>query len=949
MANPMDKYSNLPGVKVEYENGNLYSDHQNLNASTKSILIMGSAIDGPVGEPVSVQSIGGPKAAEKLFGGMMKREEIETGEINPNTGEAITRSVKLPHQGNLIRAMYEVLRAGNEDVRLLRIDGKRAKTEIQVKNIDQELDQVLGVATGNTSFSKEINIKDNGRLSSIPVKSIIEQKEDGSVINEYFSQEEINGIILDVDRNPGSETVYFKPDVLRPGNKVKVNYNFNKRNYHEVTKDDDDGKLTFDPTTVNYFSSRNGFWSDDYELGHTINVFVDGTAIPQISPNGDWLWRPGKEDSSVEDPLKDMFTTKEFEQGGVRFTEAYFEEVDKDVYPEIGSSSEVYSDYFYYDEVTLDLSETYDVVGNNTTYVIDYLPLNDNLRVYYEIDGEEIELSQKTDSNPDGEYSMIYPNESGEQAKISIKAGSVPVGLKITAEYKTAQATQESPKLIVQGLHAGEVYGSLEDNLDPETIRGVSIDIRADITPEDPTGKEKIIYIIKPSDKKTSVRDYALEYRTRELKGIKTLNEFVNYVNNDVRNNIVYLTAENGDTALVQGIVPTNRPVFLGEIHNKATNRFELNIDDSKKLGDADRYPWLGTNGFYDKNNLESMMKLFDKLGGTYELVPGSVDEYEIIDQGIYSKIENYSVDTIVLVEANLNTKIGQVEYGSNNQKIVIEDPYKNFGTQLAQHCAITTAKSWETIGFIGVNPVKTASLLSIQEYIDELANSNVNDHFMYNESTFEHILNDEGDPIDIGHYLNVVFGPEVGLSNDKVGNYISNGAAIYAGLNSVLSVEVATTNKEIVTSGLRYNLSEAQHSQLIDLRYVTFEEKITPQGSRQYKVKDGVTAGQPNSDFQRLSTVNITHATVQLIRLAADPFIGLPNGLAQRNSLSTEIQANLDRLKENGVLQDFKFSLFTSQREKVLGNAFITLELVPEFETRRIYTSVGLRQSIGE
>jgi hypothetical protein len=110
--------------------------------------------------------------------------------------------------------------------------------------------------------------------------------------------------------------------------------------------------------------------------------------------------------------------------------------------------------------------------------------------------------------------------------------------------------------------------------------------------------------------------------------------------------------------------------------------------------------------------------------------------------------------------------------------------------------------------------------------------------------------------------------------------------------------------------------------------------------------VKDGVTGALATSDYTRLSTVRITHTAVQIVRQAADPFIGQPNGLAQRNSLSAEIQASLDRLKELGVLQRFTFTIYSSIQDAVLGNAFITLELVPQFETRKFLTSVVLKAS---
>ncbi|CDQ41814.1 hypothetical protein [Virgibacillus salexigens] len=947
MPSQFDKYENLPGVKVEYENGNLYSGQQNINASTKSLLILGTAIDGPVGEPVSVQAIGGPKAAERLFGGMQKKEEIETGDLNPNTGEKITKTVKVPHQGNLIRSMYEALAAGNEDVRLMRISGSRAKTELSVQDIERALEQVLGVSAGNIAFSKAIEVEDAGRLSSTPVSYIREKKQDGTLVKEYTGATAIGNTVLNVDDTIGEETIFFKPNVFRPGHKIEVAFNFNKRTYYEVLRSDPSGSLTQDPTKTNYFSSQHRFFSDDVAAGHTINVYVNGVGVPQLNSKGEWLWRPGREDDSIVDPLKDEYTSLEYEQGGIRFTDAYQTEVENGTYDPLNSSAEVSADYFYYDEAAITATNEHTVPGEDKTYVLNYLPKQEDFKVFYEIGDNQYELTPKSTENPNGDFSMVYPESPSDKAKVVITAGAVPVGIKLKSSYKTTESTDVNPKLVVEGLYAGETYGGLKDILDPDSLQGVSIDIRSDVTANDPSGNEKIIYIIKPTDKRLSIRDEVLEYRTRDLKGIRTINEFANYVNNDANNNIVRLSVPEGGSASVKGLVPTDGQVFLGQKFNEVTEEYDLHIDENKLPDDPARYLWLGSNGFFNVDDLKSMKELYDVLGGIYEIVPGTLDEVKLVVQGIYSKLENYPVDSIVLVEANADTLIGRETYEPNGSIIMVEDPDKNFATQLAQHCAVATAKVWETIGFIGMTPVKNASLLGIQDHIDQLMASDINNHFMYNEGTHDVVLNEENEPIDIGHYVNVVFGPEVGLVNEKLGSYVASGAVIYAALNSLLNPEVSTTNKEISIQGMRYNLSEAQHNQLAGARFVTFEERVTPNGSRQFKVKDGVTAGQPNSDYERLSTVNITHATVQLIRTKSEPFIGLPNGLAQRNSLATEIQAGLDTLKERGVLQDFKFSIYTSSREKVLGNAFITLELVPEFETRRIHTSVALRQSL--
>jgi hypothetical protein len=951
MANSIvDKYQNLPGVKVEYEDGNLYSNQQNLQANTQSVLIIGSAVDGPVGEPVSVQAIGGPKAAEKLFGGMLKKEEIETGEIDPNTGQKIKKTVKVPHQGNLIRKMYEVLRAGNEDVRLLRISGRRAKTELHAQNVAAELTQLLGLAKGNVAFSKALSLGQDARINSNAIEYIRELMPDGTTLLREFTGSAVNNVILNVDTTPGSETIHFAADKFRPGNKLEVKVNYSKRNYHEVTRSDADGVLTQDPTKTNYFSGTHGFWSDNVQAGHTINVYVNGIGIPQMNANGQYLWRPGKEDADVTNELTQDYTAKEFEQGGIRFTSAYQQEVQNGVYPALTAAVTVAADYFYYDETPMNHVEVVDVPGSDTTYELNYTPQADAFRVYYELNGNQYDLTLKDAQNPNGDFTMVFPAQgSKEKVKVVVKAGAAPVGVKLYAVYKTSESSVDNPMLIVEGKYPGTIYGGIKNVYDPATLYGVQVEVREDITPEDPSGYEKIIAFIKPEDKRFTNRDYAIEYRTRELKGVRTLREFVNFVNNDPRNNVVQLSVpfEAGEIP-VQGLLPTDRPVFLGEYKNPATGEYELLKDETKPVTHPDYYPWLGTDGFFDVTDLKSMKELYEELGGVYELVPGTLDEYELVKQGIYNKLENYAVDVIIMTEAYANTPIGrEVKNEVTGQIEIVEDPTRNFATQLAQHCAIVTAKTWETIGVINVAPVKNATLLDIQAYIDELTAPGMNEHYMYNEATGELILNDEGEPMDIGRYVNVVYGPEVGLANDKIGTYVSDGAAVYAGLITTLNPEVSTTNKAVPVQGLRYHLSEAQHNQLAGARYVTFEEKINLNGTRRVVVKDGVTAALPTSDYQRLSTVRIVHATVQLVRRKADPFIGMPNGLAQRNSLATEIQAGLDRLKELGVLQDFRFSIFTSAKERVLGNAFITLELVPQFETRKIFTSVSLRASL--
>jgi hypothetical protein len=458
---------------------------------------------------------------------------------------------------------------------------------------------------------------------------------------------------------------------------------------------------------------------------------------------------------------------------------------------------------------------------------------------------------------------------------------------------------------------------------------------------------EKEITIYKPFSKRLNKNDEMIVYKTVDYPQILTLREFAELVNADPRNNAVTISVSNEHgNHLIRMIANTGGLQTLGEITPGVPK-----LDGAKRI-------WEGTDGVYNPANQEQMQELYELLGGKYQLDDNG--NLVIEKQGIYSALENYAVDQIALCDIYANTLIDE-----DNTK-------KTFARQLAQHCATATAKTWETIGFIAMSPVPVNDLLSVQEYVRVATNTlevglpsdsgdNLfkkyrnyginaayeNKHTLFDITTEaeEEVLNEEGNTVDIGGYISVVFGPELGFLSPQIGSYVAPGISTYAAMISALSPEISSTNKTVSTAaGIRYNLSESQQNLLVGARYVTFQQKTNSNLSSRIFVKDGVTASLPLSDYSRLSTIRIIHSVVQIIRQKADPFIGLPNGLAQRNALSTEIQSALDVLKQQGVIQKFKFTIYNSMQDRVLGNAFITLEVVPQFEARKFNASVVLR-----
>ncbi len=920
-----DKYANLPGVKITYEDGNLFSGNSQLGAKTKRVLVIGGAVDGPSGQPVSVRRLG-MKSVDKMFGGM------------------VDRVTKQPNGNTLVRGMYEQLLAGNDDVDLYRLPGQQAQTIIKAKDLARATEQFLAIASGNSSFAVELDIPAGGRF----VGEI--------TVTEKDKETGVSRVIANAIRNvdvsvPGAEKANFYANKMRPGNEATLRYDYETYSYTLVPKTDDKGvpdysdpdyTFTRDAMQNHYFYTARKNWSNKIESGHIPLVVVkDNTTgmtatIATVNAKGEHIYRVGK-GYDRQNPLTDDMTAVDYKEGGIFFTSAYDEEVAQGTYPDLTGNVTVISEYAWYTSFATSGTKTLPVPGQDSNYNLQYSPMADEFSLYYMTGGEKVTL-------PNTAYTLDIG-----QKQVTVFSGKVPVGVELYAGYKTSNSTDTDPTLTVRGKYDGELYGSLTDLYDTSTIRGIQVMVELDST--DPTGTEKIITFTKPSEKRLTSGDTALVYKTKDMKDVKTLRQFVQKVNTDPNNNIVELYCPNQfGSVKIQGLLET-KATYLGE-----ESPGVIKQDLTQEVGTAARYPWLGQNGLLDPSNQGQMLELFDVLGGTYEV--NAEGAPQITKQGVYSTLENYATDIIVLMDVYANTIIDPL------------NPKKNFATQLAQHCAVVTAKTYETIGVIGMHPALETSLVKLQEYLDictgipRLISEDqkdlyeeagirldyINIHSMYNEVTLEEILNEDGDVIDVGRYLNIVFGPEVGLTTDKLGNYVANGSAVYASLISTLNAEVSTTNKVLPSVyGLRYTLSQQQHNQLAGARYVTFDTKAftaTEANGTSITVKDGITAAKPNSDYGRLSTIRIVHTVMQTVRRKADPYIGLPNGLAQRNALSAEIQDALDKLKEAGVLQRFSFTLFSSAQDKVLGNAYIALELVPQYELRNLNTSVVLRAS---
>ena len=315
----------------------------------------------------------------------------------------------------------------------------------------------------------------------------------------------------------------------------------------------------------------------------------------------------------------------------------------------------------------------------------------------------------------------------------------------------------------------------------------------------------------------------------------------------------------------------------------------------------------------------------------------------------------------------------------------------QNFGWQLANFCYQSTKEYNSAIGVIGVQPPSAAvagtgipSLALQSQWVNALKAfdttallgtnfviydgvtdgdlDGIPDNYAFLATVDETIpvgsppwnagnvrKDAKGHPIDIGGYIRVVAG-WVRVRNEAAkrinpveGYYNVNGDALLAGLISTLPPEIAFTNRVLAGGEMLRNLSASQANDLSRYRFVSFWSKPTG-----FVVVSGVTGAHNvddyhRSDFVRDTTVRITQDAINVVRIAAGPFIGLPNNGVNRSALENAIDSALGKMQERGALEGFRYSVISTPTMRVLGQIVVDLTIVCAFEIQTITIRIGL------
>jgi hypothetical protein len=189
--------------------------------------------------------------------------------------------------------------------------------------------------------------------------------------------------------------------------------------------------------------------------------------------------------------------------------------------------------------------------------------------------------------------------------------------------------------------------------------------------------------------------------------------------------------------------------------------------------------------------------------------------------------------------------------------------------------------------------------------------------------------------------FMSVVAFEPVFLNIGRGRPYSANGQAAYAGMIASMPYDISPTNKAIVgLQNLRYELSTSQYEALNSSRYVVMKTRV----GRDPVIVEDITAAPRGSDFINWSTFSITAEAANRVYRIAESFIGRPN--------SVEIRSSLEQLISNALsamtgLRAFDFSITSTTTQQVLGVIEIDLILVPIFTIKKIRTTVKLRKNL--
>ena len=419
-----------------------------------------------------------------------------------------------------------------------------------------------------------------------------------------------------------------------------------------------------------------------------------------------------------------------------------------------------------------------------------------------------------------------------------------------------------------------------------------------------------------------------------------------------------YVAAAGDKAAHFESVAPAKNYV-LGDVLNhifvyqKNDNDTLTNIGDLKTMLDQDSDKILVaaeniatgvTNEVVIRSNEFDTMTLAEMVDALNEhTVFNDIFEVELSEEGSYEKDD-------FVKDPNTKTVAGEhlgEETAPFMDRVVSYDyslriPYRtsdNFARQLAQHCTYTELKTTPTFGFIGASHMGNVGLAAVANRAAEMAKA---DFECYAKNNYgSNMLDRNGDPYPIGKNVNVTI-MQYPVNVGGTYEFSSNGAAGYAGYVSTLPLDQSSTGQSYPLNDADFYFTNSQLKSLTNAGFVTLRRSF----SKGVVVTDGITMAPAESVYRRLSCSRIVGSIEDLIREAAEPFIGKENHETNRNSLKTAIKSKLDAIIGK-LIENYDFVMHADRQLQKLSRIDIDYKIVPIYEIKEIRNTLKITDEL--
>lgn len=942
----------LPGVITEIVSDYSYGYDTSKFGTTDSITIIGTAFNGPVGRPTEVYS---PEHAKYIFGN--------------------TYDYKTKREATLVAEVLDAWDRGCRTIYAIRVSGKPMHKDFQLATESNHKLRISGIFPSNENKNVYMVYDDTLGNSKLKLykpsrRATIKEKLEGFVEQE----EDILVHTLDLSNSYGLTREDSLTELIRVCNEHGYN------NVLTLSIVDNEGNDVTYTSTEAKSIPIGAMFPGAYFIGRDKNkahattdlsyVFTSETEKPFESFT-ETVFKKLKLNTDVNQDLPiygniaDL--NSKFQKAGVGMSDMWdFLEVPGKIDAVFGK------DRIDYEEVGISDFDLYKKLGSGFAITASVDPNKEN----------RVRETPVADSNrvmpiQDGIYSMLENLKSDYRVLTNGDADTV-IQSKIPRK-KDFEISNANEIKALNGKIIAKAKINKDDIFDPKKYKFVfdEIEVDEDYTDEireklytktiiQKVSKVDDIKTLKDSKKNFAVGSLFLDIAT------KTLNRF-----------------EDGKFTSLESINLNSelegRLVVAGEVIYKGVKGSTIEFEEVDTLTEFDskEYVLVGSAGtisvhelgvekltpigniddlFSEENDKTLVTVQSEYIEDNIITINSEVFDYTTLEEFVEILNANKSLNklfTFTIEKEALTMKdfyildiagegivksfpVGKLDSATNDSNITVDTnlyiPYKTtdtFARHLAQHCTYTSLKTAPTHGIIGCSKMLDVSLDSIVKKVDKLSKTDFN--LYAKKPNGKDMLDKNNFPYPIGKNISVVAGQYIVNSGDGY-NYISNGAAGYAGMVSILPLDQSSTSQPISIPTPMYEYTNYQLGRLTKKGLVTFKQSY----SMGFVVTDGITMAPAASPFSRLSVSRITSKLEEVIRAAVEPFIGKQNHLANRNSMQTAIKSELEKLKGR-LIEAFEFNFVLDPSSQKLGIVNIDYVIVPIYEIREVRNSISI------